>query len=310
MGQADTFTMALEIYDLLQQYPLLTTLTEYLSTTDLINLGLTSRAHHALILKSAEVFNTLKRSCLCDGSGLRHRIERVERDHWKYWGSRINGDEEIEVRLFSRKCDESGALPCTRCGVNVCEECRVCPRTISDYGPQTRPHLTPSWCSQTIMCLCEPCDARTEQELVGKFLNPFCDCDIYKRWICRKCFEFEEKEATHYYENHTISEADNWEKYCNMVDKTKVMSDHANDRLFFCTCGSTVPKNTAFRCTLCKRRHRSEFEWCAEYNEMRTNVPGHVDDYGAYPIYSRVYESGGNWNGYPRLRYSGPIYQG
>lgn len=122
------------------QYPILTHLASFLSTLDLYHLSLTSKHFHSHILASKSIFNTLKRSALCDGRGLKQRqnFEGPYRlGRWNYiWGkgSKIWADEPIEVRLWNLKCDEAGALPCRRCGVNVCEECRRYRREPGKYG--------------------------------------------------------------------------------------------------------------------------------------------------------------------------------
>ncbi|KAI9146999.1 hypothetical protein HJFPF1_13029 [Paramyrothecium foliicola] len=305
--------MALSLSDLLVQYPILTALAEFLSTLDLFHLGLVSRTHHALILSPVEVFNTLKRGCLCDGLGIRRRVEKYCRGHfWYVWGNgrKIHEDEEIEVHLFAQKCDEAGALPCLCCGINICEQCRDRPRTIANHGPQRRPHLNPPIQSENVMCLCQSCDIKMDEQLRGKFLNETCDCDVYKRWICRKCVVAEDNETSLYYKKHTISETHDWERYVDMLGKTKCMQDHQFDLLFFCTCGSVVPKDTIPRCTWCKRKHRPEEQWYDEQQEMRRNIPDYVNNDGCYPIWTREYERGVSWTGYPQLGYSGPIYDG
>ena len=65
-----TMTDPASLLDLIGQYPVLATLSSYLSTIDLLHLGLAARRAHALILGSPEVFEVLKRQCLCDGRGL------------------------------------------------------------------------------------------------------------------------------------------------------------------------------------------------------------------------------------------------
>lgn len=112
------------------QYPILSCLAEWLSTRDLYHLSLTSKHFYHSILASKSVFDHLKRTALCDGRGLRQR-QNFEGPYrmgpWAYvWGSgrKIWADEPIEVKLWALKCDEAGALPCRRCGINVCEVSR------------------------------------------------------------------------------------------------------------------------------------------------------------------------------------------
>ncbi|KAI8229734.1 hypothetical protein K4K55_006932 [Colletotrichum sp. SAR 10_96] len=146
--------------NLISSYPILSSLTQYVSTLDLYHVALTSRSNHASILGSPVIFDRLKRSCLCDGRGLARRQNFTGPHRIHYWKlklkhePRIDFDEPIEVRLFNLKCDETGALPCVRCGINICEECRDYPRwpnrSIYSFG---RPHLN------------EPSDVRLLQDL-------------------------------------------------------------------------------------------------------------------------------------------------
>ncbi|KAI0382293.1 hypothetical protein F5Y04DRAFT_253418 [Hypomontagnella monticulosa] len=286
--------MAPVLLDLINQYPILTTLASYLSTLDLFHLGLTSHAFHSPILSSPSVFAVLRRDCLCDGRGLRHRENA--RNYPYFWGQ-IHQDEEIEVRLFATQCDEAGALPCRKCGINICEECREAPRV---RGPiSRRPHFNQS--SDNLLCLCPPCDARLENELKGKFLNETCDCDRYTRWICRRCVEQERRETKAYYEKHTVREVDDYEHYEEFYDLTMVRRDDQFDILFYCTCGAFVPQDMRPRCAWCKRRHSPPEEWGRERREVE-RLP--VDD-GSYPVFGPAYP-----HGYPELPYKGPVYQG
>lgn len=112
---------------LVSQYPILCNLASFLSTLDLFHLALTNTTHYAHILASRPVFAALRRDALCDGSGLRKRQDFVgsySLEHRKYqWGHqrKIWQDEPIEVRLYGTRCDATGALPCRKCGINVCE---------------------------------------------------------------------------------------------------------------------------------------------------------------------------------------------
>jgi hypothetical protein len=320
--------------DVLGHYPILKTLAAYLSTLDLFHLSLTCRSHHALILAPTKVFDVLKRGSLCDGLGLQRRLQALERRRRLYKLDalvRTMGDEEIEVYLYAQKCDETGALPCLRCGINICEQCRSCPRVISDSGPQRRPHLNPPWQSDNVMCLCESCDANMEETLRGKFLSDTCDCDVYKRWICSGCVTAEQKETRLYYSKHTVCEVGDWERYQGAANlyyekksvegpedwaevtwisscKTKSVQDHQSDRWFFCICGSGVDQDTVPRCTWCKRKHRPEEEWYDEMSEMGRDIPSYVDNDGCYPAWVRGYHGENTRGGYPRLGYNGPIY--
>ncbi len=211
---------------LLSNYPILQSFTSSLATLDLYHLGLTCKTIHSFILSSETKFNVLRRNCLCDGHGLAYRqaftgLYSLKRRGY-HWGRErhIWQDEPIEVRVYGTKCDECNSLPCCKCGVNVCEECRFYPREPQEY-PERRPHLNQDWASHNVMCLCRKCDPILEEELRGRFLNELCDCDIYTRWICSKCVKDEREFWSEYSKNHTV---------CNGMGGTKTMGDHQADR--------------------------------------------------------------------------------
>lgn len=106
---------------LTSHYPILTHLSQYLSTLDLLHLGLTCRTLHSYILSSPPIFKLLQRTALCDGHGLRDRQKFEGAYHRHPHEYKIMADEPIEVRLWATECDEAGALPCLKCGINVCE---------------------------------------------------------------------------------------------------------------------------------------------------------------------------------------------
>ena len=43
------------------------------------------------------------------------------------------------------------------------------------------------------------CDAATENEVRGEFLNDKCDCDVWERWVCCRC-AVQEREMTAKYQ--------------------------------------------------------------------------------------------------------------
>ena len=109
------------------QYPILSTLSSYLSTVDLFNLVLGNRTLHSYILASRTTFNALCRDSLCDGRGLTKRQDFAGLYRLGYlihslnFRKKIFQDEPIEARLYATKCDEAGALPCRKCDINICE---------------------------------------------------------------------------------------------------------------------------------------------------------------------------------------------
>lgn len=200
-------------------FPTLQSLASFVSTQDLFNLALTCKSNYLYILSSQRTFNALRRHCLCDGHGL---VERqtftglYSLDHLEHLScTRYNSwtDEPIEVRLYNTKCDATEALPCRKCGINICEECRYYQREPPDL-PEPRPHVNAAWESRNVMCLCNACDARLEGELQGQFLNELCDCDVFTRWICHKCVKEEQQFTQEYYDDHTeIEEGGGITKY-------------------------------------------------------------------------------------------------
>jgi hypothetical protein len=113
---------------LLSQYDILTGTANHLSTLDLFHLALANSGFYAIILQSAPVFNRLKRTALCDGTGLTARQNfqglyslRPEDFAWGRGGRKAQYDEELEVRVWNLKCDAANALPCLSCGINICE---------------------------------------------------------------------------------------------------------------------------------------------------------------------------------------------
>jgi hypothetical protein len=143
-----------DILYLLSQYELLEITAQNLSTLDLYNLALSCGELYERILRSKDIFNQLKRLCLCDGRGLKARQEFsgiYALTDWVYpksagktaeqvkqksvfpipsWAppppvKSALFDQELEIRVWNLKCDAANALPCLRCGVNVCEVCLI-----------------------------------------------------------------------------------------------------------------------------------------------------------------------------------------
>lgn len=226
---------------LISQYPILTTLASQIPTLDLLNLGLTSMIYYDYILASSSGWTKLKSICLCDGQGLRDRqdLKGLYRlTSWQYiWGHsrKIHEDEEIEVKLYNLRCRDDDTLPCCKCGINVCEECRYYPRAPPRYPYAVRrPHLTAARELQNIMLLCESCDEKVEKEVNGKFLNHLCDCDVFTRWICIKCRIDERNEAHDYFVMFTKTD-DQLEREYEAEDgleqaETKWVGDHQCSR--------------------------------------------------------------------------------
>jgi hypothetical protein len=115
------------LLSILSQYDILVDTAQYLSALDLLHLALANSNFYAIILQSPPVFDRLKLTALCDGTGLIARqkfrgLYAVSPEQWN-WGStkKAHYDEELEVRVWNLKCDATNALPCLKCGINVCE---------------------------------------------------------------------------------------------------------------------------------------------------------------------------------------------
>jgi hypothetical protein len=107
---------------ILSQYNILDITAQHLSLLDLFRLATTSSRFYALIRKPDALFNRWKRITLCDGRGLRARQEfRGKYASIRPGRGRSAFDEELEVRVWNLKCDAVNALPCLKCGLNICE---------------------------------------------------------------------------------------------------------------------------------------------------------------------------------------------
>ncbi|GKU06398.1 hypothetical protein FLAG1_07980 [Fusarium langsethiae] len=229
------------IVDLISSYTILSSIAPWLSTLDLHNLSLTNRSAYTSIHSSDKIFNFLARQSLCDGRGLAVRQAFKGSYHPNPMPGRwdinphLSGDEEIEVYLYNVKCIEAEALPCIKCGINVCEECRCYPRAAPPTArPNRRPHLRGNFELDNIMCLCEECDNKTEEEVIDKFVNQRCDCDIYTRWICVRCEDEERKTTKKYFAERTQMEWDWIVRYDvdfgDDCEPSKTLHDHAFER--------------------------------------------------------------------------------
>lgn len=131
MNSAPSVHHTQDLLFLLSQYELLERTAQHLSTLDLFNIALTCHDLYSAILDSPLVFNKLKRLTICDGRGLikRQTFTGLHKPHPTIKGQHTRGpifDEEIEIRVYNVKCDAYNALPCLKCGINIC---KVCPPT-------------------------------------------------------------------------------------------------------------------------------------------------------------------------------------
>lgn len=110
------------LFRILSQYDILDTTAQYLSLLDLFRLAITCSRFYALIRKPDTLFSHWKRIALCDGRGLKARQEfRGIYASIRPGCCRPEFDEELEVRVWNLQCDASNALPCLKCGLNICE---------------------------------------------------------------------------------------------------------------------------------------------------------------------------------------------
>lgn len=187
--------------NLLSQYELLVITASHLSTVDLYRVALTCSELQELILKPRETFNGLKRYALCDGAGIKARQNyRLPRPDWYD----PCPETEIEVHIFNLECDNTERLPCIKCGINVCEECRSYPRLGDGYGPCRLPHYSVNGELENVICYCDKCDREVEK----KFGGELCKCDRYARWICKFCEWKESEEVSWYCDRTKLGEID------------------------------------------------------------------------------------------------------
>ncbi|KJX92089.1 hypothetical protein TI39_contig5925g00003 [Zymoseptoria brevis] len=309
--------------DLLSQYPILTSLSEFVSTLDLHHLALTSQACRAPIEQS---FETLKRNCLCDGRGLAQRKtfsgpsteSRIHRPlssltyrklppyfdtcvayHWPH--------APIEVRLWNTVCDTTDTLPCQQCGINICEECRVYNREdVHLEQPQRRPHIDDHHQVSYTFGLCPTCDATQEEELQGRSLNELCDCDRYRRWICQTCAKAQHAAWSDYARVQEYTE----DPFEWQPDEEPTKQVHVGGHLgetyenVYCKCcRATVPDETRMRCWWCKRRHIHDDDWIDELSDVANKQPILDEMDPCFPTFI-----GQDNSYYPKLAYNGPIW--
>ncbi len=207
----------LDLVHILDQYELLDLTAHHLRPIDLFNTALTCKRLHSIVLRSKSTFERLKRVTLCDGTGLRARQEYTGLFAWRYLSNKKPFyDEEIEAKVWNLRCDEHGALPCLKCGTNVCGECRYVTRVRDTNGLEfsRRPHFTYTHQRINLIVYCGDCGV-VVQEKSGDAL---CDCDQYTRWICVRCKTKEIEDERWYSKNRTEHTDDD--------DGGMLLSDH------------------------------------------------------------------------------------
>lgn len=102
---------AADLTDVLSLYPILSTLSRYISALDLYHLALTSKDYRTYIQPGSTAFSVLCRESLCDGSGMTTRQEYME----PFYHSpnirkmtptrpRVQYDDQIEVNVWASRC--------------------------------------------------------------------------------------------------------------------------------------------------------------------------------------------------------------
>ncbi|KAH6718251.1 hypothetical protein BKA61DRAFT_716983 [Leptodontidium sp. MPI-SDFR-AT-0119] len=254
-----------DLLSVLSQYTILTGTAQYLSTLDIFHLALANSDCYSMILQSPRVFNHLKLTALCDGRGLAQRQEFYS----IYSGLDFTQDaakrkpkyeEEIEVRVWNRKCDA---------------ECRFVPRVRDTNGRSyRRPHISinPWFIITNVICYCTACDVNVEASLPLS-LSEYCDCDQYTRWICLKCKLEEEKIHGLYRQKRTQPSREYWQSDPDM-DRGRCLQSHGL-LAYWCPCGKRPPVDSNVRCAWCKRRHNLK-TWMDE--QLSNYIPAFDDD--------------------------------
>ncbi|EPE28059.1 hypothetical protein GLAREA_04850 [Glarea lozoyensis ATCC 20868] len=243
---------------LLSQYEILAKTATYVSALDLLHLGLANSEFHAIILRSESLLNRLKFNTLCDGTGLKARqnYQGLYGPHPEWYGRgkyrAPHHDDELEVRVWNLKCDEANALPCFRCGINVCEECRFVPRVREPalYSSDPEPQRNAAGMVRNLICYCPACDEHAEAGLDFS-LSKVCDCDQYKRWICLPCKTMEDTIYALYYRKRTVEDP-RW--YTSEDSPFMTLPNNVGRRLMWCPCGVRPQKAGNVRCAWCQRR--------------------------------------------------------
>lgn len=199
-----------DLTSILCLYPVLATLSRYLSALDLYHTAQANKTCLTYIQLGSDTFSLLCRENVCDGRGLLARQEyrepfyhsrNIRKETPRYPG--VFDDDQIEVNVWAVKCDEVNALPCRRCGMNICEECRCLDRVALKAGKLQRlPYPDNNGEHGNFFAQCPTCDDATEKEIEGQFLNAECDCDEWTHWVCIKCALEERKISDKYFLAH------------------------------------------------------------------------------------------------------------
>lgn len=273
--------MSLHFIDLISQYPVLIHFASHLSARDLYSLASTTSAFRHLLLSSPRLLIILKRHSICSGRGLLHRQNFTGRHADPYPMIRevyssayrrlptCQADEEVEVRVWAKECDAYNALPCVKCSVNVCEECRYVPRVPEPWPPLSntrRPHWNIDRGCVNLLTYCWPCEAKIATSMPHDESKP-CNCDQYTRWVCHACAAAE-SHLEDRLQAQSMNVFDEQDEHKGML-----LPDHQQLRAMFCPdCGVPAPNDGNVRCLWCKRRHlvgKRDEPWNCKFTELR-----------------------------------------
>ncbi|KUJ10857.1 uncharacterized protein LY89DRAFT_723404 [Mollisia scopiformis] len=295
-----------DLVTLISQYDILELMSHHLAALDLLRLASTNSNVYSFIRKSEPIFDRLKRVTLCDGHGLKARqdykgiyeLPIYDGKSADVMGRKMPFDEELEVRVWNRTCDPTNGLPCLKCGINVCEECRFVPRVkfMPNERGRQKQHFafTPYPITTYVMCFCTACDEKVERGLPFS-LSEYCDCDQYKRWICLPCKVKEEQMNIEYLKTRTkVMPGDG-----SPEEGTWFKERYGEYLAIWCPCGERAPYGANIRCLCCKRRHNLD-----TWKSSRASLTPFNSD----PCYPGIdYDGWGNQIMYPRMGYKGPI---
>ena len=192
------------------------------------------------------------------------------------------------------------------------------------HGSTVRPHYNDEEDYTTnIICYCHEHDPEIEAELPLR-LSEFCDCNVFARWMCVRCFARQQQEIEDYYDRHTDYHCHS-DEIPGVTNHYKILKvGEFEDLAFWCPCGKRAPSDGDIRCQWCKRRHRTRdylspsFPIGTDASVQRVldlswepprNYIPFFDDDPVYPRVPRLDEPPQNQIlGYPRLAYDGPVW--
>ena len=205
---------------LVEQYPILVTLTSWISARDVYHLALTSNSAANFILNDDL---TVKKALLKDNTCI-----GVGTPFWPHQCERCNGKIPRTT-----KCSGVDLHPCQKCRVSVCTSCRslehICPDGSMPYHEAgTSPHYDDAYDLQNVIAYCNVCE--TEEEARADFTGKECECKAGKRWICRRCKHVENEEWG-WYSEHWTAMYDGTHRHDEDINPQMRLHDHQFETL-------------------------------------------------------------------------------